>query len=91
MTGLTDLQKTVQDLGNAVPAAITYISNLQTQNSSLTAQLAAANATIASLQASQGSGDSDADVETQAQAIEAQVTALNNAVGTQPVTASPAV
>ena len=71
MTGLTDLQKAVQDLTASVSAATTLISNLNAQVASLTAQLAAG-------------GDNDATVETAAQAIEAQVTALNNAVTPPP-------
>lgn len=88
MAGLDDLNKAISDLKNAVPAATTYFTNLQNQNGQLTADLATANASIATLQEQitalqaqvAAGGGSDADVETAAQEVEAQAQALNTAI-----------
>ena len=75
MQGLTDLQTQVTALTTAVGGIKTLVSGLQSQISTLQATIAAG-------------GDNDADVETQAQAIAAQVASLNAIVN--PTPAAPA-
>jgi len=74
--GLNDLEATVSSL-------VTVVSQVKTMVSGLQAQIAQLQATIAA------GGDNDAEVESQAQAIKAQVDTLNGIVN-PPAPAAPA-
>lgn len=74
MQGLTDLQNNVGILVSTVTSVKELVSSLQSQISTLQATIAAG-------------GDNDADVETQAQAVAAQVASLSALVNPTPASA----